>query len=164
VNHFLSQGFKRLGAVGLSTHLHHLQERKRGFVETGLASLPADAVYNYDIAENRLNDEIEQVITSAINHDELDAICFFTNKIAMVALPVIVKLNLKVPEDIAIVCFDEAESYQLFSCPLSYVRQPLQAMSNLAVNHLTDSEQRLQGNHIKFDSDLVIKRSSLRAE
>lgn len=164
VSHFLSQGFKRLGAVGLSTHLHHLQERKRGFVETGLASLPADAVYSYDIAENRLIDEIEQVITSAINHDRLDAICFFTNKIAMAALPVIVKLGLRVPDDIAIVCFDEAEAYKLFFCPLSYVRQPLQAMSNLAVSYLTDNEQRLRGNHIKFDSDLVINSSSLRAE
>src|SRR5690606_16548230 len=90
VNHFLSQGFKRLGAVGLSTHLHHLQERKRGFVETALASLPADAVHSYEVVEERLTEEIEQVIAEAINHDRLDAICFFTNKIAMAALPVIV--------------------------------------------------------------------------
>src|SRR5690606_15098825 len=31
VDHFLTQGFKRLGAVGLSTNLRHLQERRRGF-------------------------------------------------------------------------------------------------------------------------------------
>ncbi|MGV3764083.1 LacI family DNA-binding transcriptional regulator [Parapedobacter sp.] len=161
-NHFLSQGFKRLGAVGLSTKLHHLQERKRGFMETALASLPADAVHSYEIIEEQLNEEIEHVITAAIHRDRLDALCFFTNKIAMAALPIIVKLNIKVPNDIAIICFDEAEAYKLFSCPLSYVRQPLQAMSNLAVNHLTDSGRRLESNHIKFDADLVINKSSLR--
>jgi len=161
VSHFLSQGFKRLGAVGLSTHLHHLQERKRGFIETASANLPADAVHSYDIAEGELSEKIEETITAAIHRDKLDAICFFTNKIAMAALPVIVKMNLRVPDDIAIVCFDEAEAYKLFSCPLSYVRQPLQTMSNLAVNYLTDNEQHLRGNHIKFDSDLVVNRSSI---
>ncbi|WP_262244959.1 LacI family DNA-binding transcriptional regulator [Parapedobacter soli] len=161
-DHFLSQGYKRLGAVGLSTNLYHLQERKRGFVETASASLPAGAVFSYEIIEERLNEEIEEVVATAVNRDKLDAICFFTNKIAMAALPIIVKLNLKVPDDIAVVCFDEAEAYKLFSCPLTYVRQPLQAMSSLAVDYLTDGEQRLRGNHIKFDSDLVVNRSSLR--
>lgn len=162
VNHFLSQGFKRLGAVALSTNLYHLQERRRGFMETALASLPADAVHYYDIKEEQLSEKMEEVIGNAINHDRLDAICFFTNKIAMAALPMIVKLKLKVPDDVAVVCFDEAEAYKLFSCPLSYVKQPLQAMSNLAVNCITDTEQRLRGNHIKFDADLVVNRSSLR--
>lgn len=163
VNHFLSQGFTRLGAVGLSTELHHLQERKRGFVETALASLPADAVFSYDIPEEQLSERIEEVITTAVERDRLDAICFFTNRIAMAALPVIVRLRLKVPSELAVICFDEAEAYKLFSCPLTYVRQPLQAMSALAVNYLTDSEHRLRGNHIKFDADLVIRSSSLQA-
>lgn len=163
VNHFIEQGFKRVGAIGLSTDLHHLKERKRGFMETALANLSKDVVRFYDIKEGQLKERIEEVLVSAVEVDKLEAICFFTNKIAMAALSTIVELNIKVPDDIAIVCFDEAESYTLFSCKLSYVKQPLQAMSNLAVNCLTDPEQRLRGNHIKFDSDLIIHRSSLRA-
>lgn len=161
VNHLLEQGFKRIGAVGLATGLHHLRERKRGFVETALATLPADQVHTYDIAEGELDQQIEVTISKAISEDKLDAICFFTNKIAMSALPVIIKLKLRVPQDIAIICYDEAEAYKLFSCPLSYVRQPLRAMSHLAVNYLTDSGNQLRGNHIKFDSDLVIHQSSI---
>jgi len=162
VNHFLSQGFKRLGAVGLSTRLYHLQERKRGFVETALASLPADAVYSYELVEDRLSEEIEKIVTTAVHQDKLDAICFFTNKIAMAALPIIVKLNINVPGDIAIVCFDEAEAYKLFSCPLTYVGQPLQEMGELAVNYVIGNNQSLRGNHIKFNSDLVVGKSSLK--
>lgn len=162
VNHLLDQGFERMGAVGLSTNLHHLKERERGFMETALAHLPEEAVRFYGIKEEQLNEKIEEVINSAIRIDKLEAMFFFTSKIAMAALSTFVKLDIKVPDDMAVVCFDEAESYALFSCELSYVKQPLQAMSNLAVNCLTDPAQRLRGNHIKFDSDLIIRRSSLR--
>ncbi|MEC3878113.1 LacI family DNA-binding transcriptional regulator [Parapedobacter sp. 10938] len=161
VDHFLSQGFKRLGAIGLSTHLHHLLERRRGFMETALTRLSGDAVFAYEIVENRLTEEIENVVIAAIERDKVDALCFFTNKIAMAALPVIVKLNLRVPEDIAIVCYDEAGAYKLFHRPLSYVRQPLESMGSSAVNCLIGNGEGVIGNHIKFDSDLIINESSL---
>ncbi len=163
-HHFLTQGFKRIGAVGLATNLHHLNERKRGFMDTALAALPADAVHSYEIVEAELDHHISETIEKAVKRDKLDAICLFTNKIAMAALPVLVRLNLRVPDDIAVVCFDEAEAYRLFSCPLSYVRQPLQAMSDLAVSYLTDKDRGLHGNQIKFDTDLVVNRSSLHPQ
>lgn len=162
VDHLVAEGFKRLGAIGLQTNLQHLMERKRGFVETSLQHLPAEAVFTYDVPENLLNEQIEDVLKQAVEHDKVDAICFFTNKIAMAALPVMIKHQWKIPDQVGIVCYDEAEAYKLFSYPLSYVRQPLQEMSVWAVNYLIDKEQRLKGKHIKFDADLVINASSVK--
>ena len=160
VQHLVNQGFKRLGAIGLETKLHHLKERKRGYIEEATHILGCDNIIAYDVAENKLSEKMEDILQDAIYCQKVDAICFFTNKISMAALPVILKLRLKVPKDIAIICYDETEAYALFPYSLSYVKQPLQAMGQLAVKHLIDPKQDLQGRHVKFQAELIIQNSS----
>ena len=46
------------------------------------------------------------------------------------------KRTVKIPEDIAVLAFDETEAYELFSQSVSYIRQPLAEIGRAALKQL----------------------------
>jgi LacI family transcriptional regulator len=67
------------------------------------------------------------------------AIYFSSNKLGIAGLRYLIDNNIKVPEDLSVVAFDETEAYYLFPTEVSFVRQPLTAMAKEAVK-LLDSQ------------------------
>lgn len=155
VKDFLKRGYKRLGAIGLTTNLFHLHERKRGFIETGIKYQGQENVFFYEVNESAIEEQIESLIHKAIYEDKVDAICCFTNKIAMHALPIILKYKIKVPDALGIICYDEAEAYRLFPYPISYVKQPLKEMSRSAVQFLLDPDKKTHDGIYQFQGQLI---------
>jgi LacI family transcriptional regulator len=46
------------------------------------------------------------------------------------------ELRLKVPSDLAIVSFGQAEVFDLYYCPITYMRQPLEMLGKTSVEYL----------------------------
>src|SRR5690606_29929000 len=157
VEHLYKNGFRRLGAIALETNLKHLHDRKRGFTDT------VDRKYGegcfYEILEDELEEKIEQTVLQALNVDKVDALFFLTNRIAMAGLAVLARYNVEVPQEVGVVCFDEADAYRIFKQELTYVKQPLKEMSQHAVRSILgrQTEQKT-----KFATTLVAKASSVR--
>ncbi len=152
---FISKGACRPGAIGLKTNLSHLQERKQGFTETARKFLPANSIFSYEVNESRMETEMAELVKKAVLQDRVDALCFFTNKIAMAGLPHLLKHKIKIPERLQVICFDETNAYNLFPYPLVYVKQPLEEMSKLAVRCLIDENQKAKTGVYKFDGELI---------
>jgi len=55
-----------------------------------------------------------------------------------------VKLNIKIPEDMSVVCFDEIDAFSYANIPVIYIEQPIQQMSEKAIDLLIE---QLQGNN-----------------
>lgn len=159
VKHLYSNNFNRIGAIGLKTSLKHLLERKRGFLETSKEFYSTGFTFMYEVEESELYDEIEKLVLHAIHVDQVDCLYFFTNKIAMAALGVLAKYNVEIPQKIGVLCFDEAEAYHLFKTPISFIRQPLKLMSQLAVNLILGNHSQKKGH--KFHVEIVENASTL---
>ncbi|MNN25750.1 HTH-type transcriptional repressor CytR [compost metagenome] len=91
----------------------------------------------------------------------VDAILFSTNTLSIMGLKIINELNITVPDDLAVFCFDESEAYDLFYCPISYVKQPLSMIGKEAVKILLEqlrgkasSEQK-----VMLDVEIVARKS-----
>lgn len=165
VTHLVENGYKRLGLVTINRNLLHLQERKAGYVNTCRELLHQEP-FVYELEEGRLEEQIREVIRKSLFEDKVDSLCFFTNKVAMAGLSEIAAIDLDVPRELGIVCFDEAEAYKLFRTPVSYFRQPLQEMSKAAVHYLVDQIDS-KGDKLKigieeFKGMLVINKSSVK--
>jgi len=94
--------------------------------------------------------------------DPIDAIFFGSNNLAIEGMAYIQSLKIKVPEELAIVCFDESNAYNLFYCPLTYVKQPLLQIGQKAVEMLLASiESSDTPQHVILDADLIVNASSL---
>ena len=65
------------------------------------------------------------------------------------------------PEDLALVGFDETESFDFFYSPLTYIKQPLQAMGEAAVSVLLNGIKTTgQTEQIVMNAELVIRQST----
>ena len=133
--HFIATGRKRPAMIGYKTELFHLRERTRGFIEAlkkhGISFSP-DMLKLVDVGDKKT--AIETAIKELLQADPgLDAILLGSNTIATGGLRYINKLTLKVPEDLAIISFDQAEMLDVFYSPITYVKQPLEEIGKLAI-------------------------------
>lgn len=165
VTHLVENGYKRLGLITINRNLVHLKERKTGYMNTCRLLLNQDP-FVYELEEGRLEEQMQEVIRESVFQDKVDSLCFFTNKVAMAGLSEIAAIDLNVPDELGIVCFDEAVAYKLFRTPVSYFRQPLQEMSKAAVdfliNQIDSKESKLEKGIGEFKGMLVINRSSVK--
>jgi LacI family transcriptional regulator len=163
--HLLEHGCDRVGMITYKTSLFHLQERKRGYqaaLKKSLVPYRKQYVREVDITNSR--SEIEKAVRDLLNvQPRINGLVFASNIIAANALRYINPLPLRVPDDIAIVSFDETEALDLFYAPLTYIRQPLREMGAMATKILLEnivSNNRIT--QVQMEPELVVRASSIR--
>lgn len=165
VSHLIENGYCRIGMINFKTELFHLKERVRGYRESLMDHKIAHTEDNFKtIDENEIGTEVKLVIDEFLNKEErIDALFFGSNNLALEGLAYIRRLKIKVPEELAVVCFDQDKAYDLFNCPLTYVKQPLFEMGKKSLETLlaTMNGDRRETN-IVLDAELIIHESSIR--
>ena len=163
--HLIESGCERIGMINYKTSLFHLQERKRGYL-TALKKHEVPFRKSWlklvDIANDKY--EIEKAVKELLNPDEpVDGLVFSSNIIAAYGLKLINTLPVRVPDDLAIVSFDETEALDLFYAPLTYIKQPLREMGAMATKILLEnigSNNRIT--QVDMEPELVVRASSIR--
>ncbi len=165
VNHLVDIGRKRVGLVTYDSTLFNLTERLRGYQ----AGLSANGIECADCWVKKVNihnfrEEIEQSVQELVSQEEpVDAILFGTNVLASIGLKYINANGIKVPDDLAIISFDETDALDLFYAPLTYIRQPLREMGQAAMKILLDCMAgSTEFTRIDMPSELVIRASTGR--
>jgi len=90
-----------------------------------------------------------------------DAVFVASDMMAVGAIRAIREANLRVPEDIAIVGFDDIPTAAQMDPPLTTVRQPVRSMGAIAVETLIDliANPGVQTRHILIATEMVIRSS-----
>jgi len=65
---------------------------------------------------------------------QIDSLFFATNSLAIAGLKEINKLGIKVPNDLAVISFDESNAFDFFYSSVTYVSQSLAHIGKEAVN------------------------------
>jgi LacI family transcriptional regulator len=165
VQHLVSNGCNRIGLITFDTALYHLQERKRGY-EAALKenNLPVTNKWIKEVNMHCTPKEVEQVIDELLAlPPPVDALLFATNILSVYGLKYINILPVKVPDDLAIVSFDESNAADLFYAPLTHVKQPLQAMGQTATKILLESiNKNDKTTQVNLEAEFIVRKSSLR--
>jgi len=89
-----------------------------------------------------------------------NALLFGTSILSVSGLYAIRNHNIKVPEEMALIGFDENEVYDFFYSPLTYIKQPLEEMGKKAVRVLLDQIKGSdQTEQIKLEHQLIERDS-----
>lgn len=157
----MDNGKKRIGMIAYSTELYHMKERIKGHKDA-----LGDGVYDTSLLQEVAFDKIVENMPKAIENlvkgnEPVDAIFFATNTLGVIGLKYLDELKLQVPDDVAVIVFDESEVFHFFYCPLTYVKQPLSDLAKMAVtvllNHIKDSNAKTD--KVKLNAKLVIGNS-----
>lgn len=162
VKHLCDSGFRKPAMITLSSNLYHLQQRAEGFRDA-VSRLANEIESNIiEVPEEDLLEEVEKAVLKILNDTAgFDALYFATNKIAIEGLAVLAKHQVRVPEKVAVVCFDEVNTYRLFYKSVTHVKQPLVDIGRKAVELiLSKIEGNQQTENIILETTLVTGQSS----
>lgn len=163
-SHLLENGFRRIGFVAYESDMFHVKERIRGYQEALRdRGITPDAHWLKEVRFEAMETEIRTAIDELVSgQPPIDAIIFSTYGLAVNGLKYINELRLRVPDDLGIVSFGQAEVFDLYYCPISYMRQPIDVLGKKAVDVLM---KRLQGDdsptqQFTIDARLIARESS----
>ncbi|MBS1660161.1 MAG: LacI family DNA-binding transcriptional regulator [Bacteroidetes bacterium] len=137
--HLIRHGHKRIAFVNYQSKLTNLLERTRGYT-AALKEHGIDHHHEWSplIRSGHVESDMKKAIHDLTAVQKCDAIFFATDRLSIAGLKEIMKQKIRIPEDLSVFSFDESEAFELFSCPVSHARQPLEKMGKIAVTTLLD--------------------------
>lgn len=163
-NHLITNGYKRIGMIAYKSQLFHMHERIRGYQDALKDSrMPAQKNWLKKVRFSHIESEVRAAIDELIALEQpVDALIFATYGLAINGLKYINELRLRVPDDLAIVSFGQAEVFDLYYCPITYLKQPIGLLGQTAVGLLVEKlKNRQKGpDQILMKAELIIRDSS----
>ncbi|SOD15351.1 LacI family DNA-binding transcriptional regulator [Pedobacter xixiisoli] len=165
VLHLINNGYKNIAFITLDSLQTQMQDRLQGY-ESALTqhNLP------HHLKEISFNQDEEQIIRHIVSFLErkpnLDAVFFGTNYLCISGLKALKKLGKKIPEDLAVVCFDDDVVFELHSPSITAIAQPIEEMSEKLITILLGKLNKASKvKKIQTDilsPELIIRASSRR--
>lgn len=161
-DYLAKQNYKNIGIINYKTSMYHLKERNRGYIAALKKNkLLFNPLWEREIRENCVLEDVAEAIHALTTmQPACDAVLFATDTLAINGLKHINYLKLRVPQDIAVISFDEAEAFELFNCPITHAKQPLEEIGKMAVSTLIDIiEQKNVNRQIYLESKIIVGKS-----
>ena len=161
VQQLIDSGYHRIGLITLKTSLFHIQERTRGYQSSLRANnLTTKKSWIREINRDGVTTDMAKAVQDLI-HSSVEAIVFASNTLTLAGLKHVKLLKKQVPQELALVGFDETEAYDLLDTPLTYIRQPIKEIGRLATKILLDTlTTKNQITQANLEATLVIQAST----
>jgi LacI family transcriptional regulator len=159
-DHLIEHGHKRITFMGLSRKLFTINARFLGYRRAMQdAGLEDDAFFGCDSQDDTL-----RKLEAKLQGPDAPTAFFTSNTLATrYVLASLLTLGVKMPQDLALVGFDDFDLADLTSSPLTVVRQPAQEMGRVAASLLFERIARGElpqtGNRIVLPVEIVLRRS-----
>lgn len=166
VAHLAEQGFKNIAFVTLDSDQTQMTDRLNGYrqaiTDAGLKE------YLLEIKFTSKTEKVAQLISNfLVKNKKVDAILFATNYLALQGFEALNKLELKIPDDIAVIGFDDHAFFKVFNPPITAVSQPMKNLSENLIDILfkkmnEEEDATTENLKVVLAPELIIRRSSLK--
>ncbi|MBI3152932.1 MAG: LacI family DNA-binding transcriptional regulator [Chloroflexi bacterium] len=169
MEHLLDCGRKKIGHISGPLSWWEADERKRGWRET-LLKIGVDASEEHCTEGNWSSASGEQAFIQLLeSFPDLDAVFVANDQMALSVLREAHRRNINVPEQLAVVGFDNIPESAYFYPSLTTISQDLQLLGEQAVQNVVDMIQARQGKQpiispqsIFIQPTLIVRESSKR--
>lgn len=135
IDELVSKGYKNIEMITYTLAISSLSERESGYRQ---AMMEHDIYDNVRVHYTTYGDaagDVEKFIKDAVNRG-VEAFFLPTYSLSALALAAVKKLRLRIPEDLAIVGFDESDIYSLYETTVTHIVQPLKELGEKSVEVL----------------------------
>src|ERR1700720_3542666 len=159
--YLISLGHRRIGIITFPLHLTTSRARLAGYREAlERAGIPVDPAL---ICEGTylLGDGVQQTRYLLDHPDPPTAIFAGNDAQAAGVLQVPYERNMRAPDDMSVIGFDDVTYSAQMSPPLTTIHQPLVEIGKMAANMLLRMivGQQLESNHVELSTSLVVRSS-----
>jgi LacI family transcriptional regulator len=156
-HHLIERGARNIAFIGGPGGEPHLRRREAG-IARALESATPVAYRRLDAHGTSLSAR-RAAATTLLKADRMpDGILCGNDQIALAVISAAASRGIRVPEDLAVVGYDDTEAASLASVPLTTVRQPSYEIGRLAATQIIGGAE---GSRTVFEPELVVRRSTL---
>lgn len=163
--HLIALGRKRIANLTINLDLENMKERTNGYKKALLDSgITVDNELIAELPFSHDNTDIAKALNKLVgnkNDRKADAILFSTSKIGIMGIECLNSLNLKIPDDVAVVSFDNADAYKICISPVTVIAQPLKEIGKTAVRVLLEEilNPTQKNQQIKLKTEFIVRKS-----
>jgi LacI family transcriptional regulator len=165
--HLISKGFKKIACVTIQIELINMRQRLDGYKKALVDS-------NHEISDNLIKilpfshekDDVLEAVKQLVSNQNtrVDAILFTTSKVGIMGLESIHSLGLKIPDDIAVISFDDPDAYKISYPPVTAIAQPLNEIGRQSVKVLMEiinnRKSKTPQQKIVLKTNFIVRKSS----
>lgn len=158
-NLLIDKGYKKITAVVIEGEFSNYRERVDSFIETTDVN---DSVVNsiIEVPERDYNAILEQKMLDAIGNGT-DAFFFTQNKLGISGLKIFKNNNIRIPQDVAVVSYDNPELFELSNPPISCYQQPVKQIASTSVvllQNVINKNEEIQIEN-RIPGELILRES-----
>jgi LacI family transcriptional regulator len=136
MEHLLQKGYRNIGFVTVQLNQVQMQQRQQAY-EQALLRCGLQPRYLLELSyHSKPQESIEQIKTFLHQTPQLDAVFFATNYAGVYGLEALKQLQVAIPQQLAVVCFDDHDIFRLFTPAITIVEQPVQQIARTAMQLL----------------------------
>ncbi len=161
--HLIEQGYRKISLIAYDTEMYHILDRILGYKDT-MKKAGFEAyidIQKVDISNP--NPGIKKALHKMVNEKHADAVIFLTNMLAINGLYCLNEMNVKIPDDLAVIGFNRNVAFDLYYSRITHIRQPIEQIAEHAINSLINRIKSKNYIHKSFlEPELIIQNSSLK--
>jgi len=141
VNHLINKGYRKIACVTLNVHLNNMNQRVLGYKQALIDNnIPVDEelikMMPFSHEKNDVVFAVKQLFEE--KNRKANAVFFATSKLGIMGIETIHSLGLTIPDDVAVVSFDDPDAYKISQPPISAIAQPLQEIGRESIKVLME--------------------------
>ena len=154
----LGKGYKNIAVVNNTSEMIQMKLREDGYRD----ALKEEGIYKESLVLHMEYHSTEEArIASVVNffkkNNEIDAVLFLTNYMGLIGLLAFKDMGITIPDDIAVISFDDHDSFKLHTPTITVIAQPIEEIAiksiQLLMSQMTDMET--------FDVEKSLKKGKL---
>ena len=141
MEYLIDKGYRKIALVSVEVDMAHMNDRLQAYYDVlnrhGITrddSLIKLVPYGY-VHEAALEEVMDFLSTKA---KDMDAVFFLTNYLGVLGIETIKAQKIKVPEEMAVLCFDDNDIFRLYTPTISVIRQPIAEIGQRAMLSLME--------------------------
>ena len=161
VAHLIGHGHRRIACLGYDSEFSTIQERIQGYASAmKAAGLGSEILSDLDTAA-----AVNDALNTRLREPDCPTALFTLNNVSTIhTLHTLRQMNLRVPEDVAVIGFDDFELAPLLATPLTAVRQPSVEIgrrgAQLLFDAIREGSSTANGKiRIILPTELIVRRS-----
>lgn len=142
VKNLYDGGFRNIEMVSYKGRMSNIVEREIGY-ENAMRALGLRNINIHRADYSTIEEDVHSIIAS-IDFTHVDSLFFATNSLAVVGVKEMMRMGIRIPEQVGIVVFDGGNSFDLFPISITYVAQPLKEFADevmrIMINHIENPD------------------------
>jgi LacI family transcriptional regulator len=164
--YLIAKGYRKIALITIETDMAHMKDRLSGYQDVlRRHDIPLDEhrvkVVPYHADRETALGMIDELLEEAGRG--VDAVFFLTNYLGVLGIEAIKRKQLKIPDQLAVLCFDDNDIFRLYTPTISVIRQPIESIGQEAMRVLIERLKHSGGVEGSPAADLMQLKTELIA-